>query len=84
MAATRRKLNSNNRKYTFELFGYDFIVDNDFNLWLIEVNTNPCIEESSELLKRLLRWMLEDMVKLAVDPLFPKPRVKRKIGEKIV
>jgi len=51
-------------------------VDKEFNLWLIEVNTNPCIEESSELLKVLLRRMLEDLVKLAVDPLFPKPRVK--------
>lgn len=78
LAATRRKLNPNFRKYTFELFGYDFIVDNDFNLWLIEVNTNPCIEESSELLKVLLRWMLEDMVKLAIDPLFPKPRIRWK------
>lgn len=31
----------------FELFGYDFIVDADMNPWLIEVNTNPCLEESS-------------------------------------
>lgn len=31
----------------FELFGYDFIIDADYDLWLIEVNTNPCLEESS-------------------------------------
>ena len=83
LAATRWKLNTNNRKYTFELFGYDFIVDNDFNLWLIEVNTNPCIEESSELLKVLLWWMLEDMVKLTLDPLFPKPWMWRRRIEKV-
>ncbi len=34
----------------FELFGYDFIVDSQYETWLIEVNTNPCLEESSPLL----------------------------------
>jgi D-alanine-D-alanine ligase-like ATP-grasp enzyme len=33
-----------------EIFGYDFILDSDLKTWLIEVNTNPCIEESSPLL----------------------------------
>ena len=42
----------------FELFGYDFILDADFNTWLIEVNTNPCIEESSSILKRLIPRMI--------------------------
>lgn len=35
------------RKYTFELVGYDFIIDEDMAVKLIEVNTNPCLEESS-------------------------------------
>jgi D-alanine-D-alanine ligase-like ATP-grasp enzyme len=43
----KRKLNSENRKHCFELFGFDFLIDQDFTVWLIEVNTNPCIEESS-------------------------------------
>jgi hypothetical protein len=25
----------------FEFLGYDFLIDEDFRLWLIEVNTNP-------------------------------------------
>jgi len=45
--STKGKLNPNNRKFCFEIFGFDFIIDQDFNTWLIEVNTNPCIEESS-------------------------------------
>jgi len=60
------------------LFGYDFIFDEDFNLYLIEVNTNPCIEESSNLLKTLLPRMLEDMFKLTVDVVFPKIKKRGK------
>jgi N-acyl-L-homoserine lactone synthetase len=62
------------------LFGYDFIFDEDFNIYLIEVNTNPCIEESSNLLKTLLPRMLEDMFKLTVDVVFPK--IKKRGKEK--
>ena len=71
--ATRRYLNTENRKYTFELFGYDFIVDSDFNIWLIEVNTNPCLEESSKVLRMLLPRMINDALKLTVDVIFPPP-----------
>lgn len=35
--------------------------------WLIEVNTNPCIEESSELLKSYIPRMLNDAFKLTID-----------------
>lgn len=41
-------------------------------MWLIEVNTNPCIEESSNLLKMLIPRMIEDMLRLTVDKAFPR------------
>jgi hypothetical protein len=56
--SVKYKLNSNDRKYCFEIFGYDFFIDAYYNLWLIEVNTNPCIEESSSILKKLIPRML--------------------------
>ena len=31
----------------FELLGFDFMLDRDLNLTLIEVNTNPCLETNS-------------------------------------
>ena len=65
-----------------EIFGYDFILDEDFNPWLIEVNTNPCLEESSTLLKRLIPRMIDDALKLTVDIIFPPKRTK--ISEKVV
>lgn len=71
MVSIRRKLNKNERKYCFELFGYDFILDEQFGVWLIEVNTNPCIEESSKLLQQYIPRMLDDAFKLTVDQLFP-------------
>lgn len=45
-------------------------MDEDFNVWLIEVNTNPCIEDSSKILKMYLPRMIDDMLKLSVDVLF--------------
>jgi muramoyltetrapeptide carboxypeptidase LdcA involved in peptidoglycan recycling len=55
----------------FEIFGFDFMLDEDFTVWLIECNTNPCIEESSGLLRLLLPRMLDDAFKLTLDKQFP-------------
>ena len=68
--AAKDVIDPHKRKSCFELFGYDFIIDEDFNLWLIEVNTNPCIEESSTILKIYLPRMINDMLKLSVDAFF--------------
>lgn len=40
-------------------------------MWLIEVNTNPCIEESSPLLGQLIPRMVDDAFKLTLDKLYP-------------
>lgn len=53
-----QKLNPNKHKYCFEIFGFDFMIDSDFNLWLIEINSNPCLEESSRLLRHLIPRMI--------------------------
>jgi len=65
--SVRKTVDPYRRRHCFELYGYDFILDADFNVWLIEVNTNPCIEESSELLKKYLPRMIEDMMKITID-----------------
>ena len=53
------KLNSDkNSKFCMEIFGLDFFLDEELNVWLIEVNTNPCIDESSPLLSKLIPRML--------------------------
>lgn len=56
--SVKKKINRLDRMNCFEVFGYDFMLDENAKLWLIEVNTNPCIEESSPLLATLLPRML--------------------------
>ena len=51
------------RHASFEIFGYDFMVDEDLRPWLIEVNTNPCLELASPYLARLIPAMLENSIK---------------------
>lgn len=46
------------------------MIDENNKIWLIEVNANPCIEESSNLLKMLIPRMIDDAFKLTLDKVF--------------
>mmetsp|Transcript_27603 Transcript_27603/g.24280 ORF Transcript_27603/g.24280 Transcript_27603/m.24280 type:complete len:124 (-) Transcript_27603:546-917(-) len=50
------------------------MLDAEGGVWLIEVNTNPSIEESSPLLKKIIPRMIDDAFKLTLDAVFPKPK----------
>lgn len=76
-SSVRKKINLLFRKNCFEIFGLDFMVDESFRPWLIEVNTNPCLEESSPLLQMLIPRMLDDAFILTLDTVFPTERKKR-------
>lgn len=60
------------QKYTFELLGYDFIIDEQLNTILIEVNTNPALDESNNLLRKLIPRMIDDTLNVVMDPIFTK------------
>lgn len=74
--ATFRQLDKNGRHHTFEVFGYDFMVEETQTVKLIEVNTNPCLELSSNYLSRIIPAMIDNLIKIAVDPIFPAPECK--------
>jgi len=55
------------KKGQFELFGLDLMLDQDFNAWLIEVNSSPAMDYSTHVTERLVKMVLEDTVKVVVD-----------------
>jgi tubulin monoglycylase TTLL3/8 len=36
-----------NRKNSHEMFGYDFMIDERYGVWLIEVNSSPAMDYST-------------------------------------
>lgn len=50
---------------SFQLFGFDFMVDTQFHVWLLEVNGAPACA------KALLPDLAEDLVRKAIDTIFP-------------
>ncbi len=65
--AAKAKINMMNRKNCFEIYGYDFMIDEKFNPFLIEINTNPGFEFSSPLINMLLPRLIDDAFKLTID-----------------
>ena len=59
---------------TFEVFGLDFMIDEDFKPWLIEINTNPCLETSCATLDRVIPRMLDNAFKLTIDLIAAPPQ----------
>ena len=68
--SVRTKMNPNKRKHCFELFGFDFLLDEDFRVWLIEINTNPYLGTPSAAMRKLVPKMINEAFKIVVDPHF--------------
>ena len=54
----------------FEIFGYDFILDKDFKLWILEINNNPGLSISSPVIEKLVPRMIDDAFRLTIDKIF--------------
>ena len=65
-----KKLMKTNPVLCFEIFGYDFIIDNDFKPWILEINNNPGLCISSPVIKKLVPRMLDDAFRLTIDKIF--------------
>jgi tubulin--tyrosine ligase len=70
MKSVYGKLDPRKRNNSFELFGYDFMIDENFKVYLIEVNTNPCLDTPCPLLTRIISNVLHNTFRIAVDPFF--------------
>lgn len=49
------------------------MIDANMKIWLIEVNVNPDINTSSPVLTRIIPNMVEQALRITIDPLFPPP-----------
>ena len=81
MNAVGRKLKGVPKVLSFQIFGYDFIIDGNYNPWILEINDNPGIEISSELISHLIPRMIDDAIRLTVDKVFPTEYDKEVISE---
>ena len=80
--STERILHNKIRQYNFELFGYDFMIDEDLKLWLIEVNSVPSLDEDNSYLNKFMNRALDDMLRLTVDKIFPPPPSQASVLDK--
>jgi tubulin monoglycylase TTLL3/8 len=61
--ATSKLMIEESEHAAFELFGYDFMIDTDLNVWLIEVNQNPCLSTLSPKQGVLINNLISDVMK---------------------
>ena len=79
--ASKDELNKNNRTHWFEMLGFDFMIDEDFRVWLIEWNTNPYIGIVNEFIADLLPRMISEMLDIVLDTVYA-PKHKYELPEK--
>jgi len=68
--AGKNTVNLYKRRNSFELLGFDFLIDEDFRVWLIEVNTNPYLGIPNKFIEGLLPKMLNDLFEIILDLCF--------------
>lgn len=72
----KKNMHKSKRKSVFEFLGFDFLIDEDFRVWLIEVNTNPYLGIPNDYIDKLLPLMLDDLLDITLDHYIP-PKVPR-------
>ena len=55
------------RENSHELYGYDFMVDEDLNVYLIEVNASPALDYSTKITEHAVKEMVKDLIELVID-----------------
>jgi hypothetical protein len=65
------------RNNCFELLGFDILIDNQLNPWLLEVNLSPSLNCDSPLDQRIKGELIADLLSMACIT----PLEQRKIGQ---
>ena len=65
----------------FEIFGVDFLVDADLNVWLLELNAYPDFKQTGEELQEIVvGGLFEEVVNVAVAPFFDESSSEARHG----
>lgn len=59
--------NIDTRRNSFELYGADFMLTEDFQPWLIEINAKPALYASTPVTARMCPQVLDDLIKVIID-----------------
>ncbi|XP_057684366.1 protein polyglycylase TTLL10 [Corythoichthys intestinalis] len=62
----------------FDLIGCDFMVDQDFKVWLLEMNCNPALQVNCEVLKEVIPNTIAETLDLTLE-IFNKCRLRQQI-----
>lgn len=57
---------------SFELFGFDVLIDQDLKPWLIEVNASPSLSRENELDHAIKNACIQDTIRLVDAPAFDR------------
>ena len=50
------------------------MIDESFNVYLIEANINPCLGVTSAFSSRFINNLIDNTMRISIDPLFPPPQ----------
>ena len=71
-----KRIDANRRINSFEVFGFDFMIDDEFAVYLIEANTSPCLViNGCSILASIIPRMLACAFRIVVDPTPATPRL---------
>ncbi|XP_041953379.1 protein polyglycylase TTLL10 isoform X2 [Alosa sapidissima] len=62
----------------FDLIGCDFLIDEDFKVWLLEMNCNPALHTNCKVLKEVVPNIVTETLDLALE-IFEKCRYRMKL-----
>jgi hypothetical protein len=60
------KMDMERRMCSLELYGYDFMIDEDFKIYLIEVNANPALDLPNPHLARMIPNVIENSLRYSI------------------
>ncbi|OAF68983.1 Tubulin--tyrosine ligase-like protein 10 [Intoshia linei] len=63
--ACQLKLNA--RHGMFDIYGFDFMIDDKMHVWLIEVNSNPCFATNCKELKEIIPKFLKETLYIVLE-----------------